>query len=76
MANCREKQSSFSRLPRPAVGGQSNRPPFFSHELVRVHAGRHGMAIIGFNRGGAAGERRKQDDRTESGKKNKSHKML
>lgn len=41
--------------------------------LVRVHAGRHGVAIVGSNRSRTAGEGGEQENGTECGKKNGSH---
>ena len=40
---------------------------------MRVHASRHGMAVIGLDGGRAAGKSREQDDGAEGGKQNGSH---
>ena len=41
--------------------------------LVRMHAGRHGVAIVCPDRSGTAGEGREQKNGAECGKKNGSH---
>ena len=44
--------------------------------LIRVHAGRYRMTVVGLNGGRAAGKSRQRDDGPENGEQDGSHRFI